>query len=357
MADKANDLVDVLLDIFANNYIDPSSDWLNLPLKELIKQLENLKQKFVSVPDKDRRRKATIADGLFIHALLTLVHNKYALEKNECLESTASTVATVLEQAPETTNQPSHSPSLDSLSRREEQYLIHLADFLPSALELKKSMKDGVFKQKELPNMGREHIGKWQWLHVKWHAAGHILFWLDNDATTEKIKNTVLYNPKLFALLDLGALSSTGKCPNTAEGEEIRFRTLEDEIRKVNPKGAKKGRRRKNDVQSERFIFSPLVFNATSKKINMKALQIAIYVMVKMLKIQKMTCEEICNHPIIYKYKSLNPDLVCIIDSWIVLAFKNEEDEVAPIRIRQADSIYATVALHCEHLLTRIPYL
>jgi hypothetical protein len=269
MDNKTNDIENVLLDIFVNDRIDPSKDWLNLSLKELIERLESFKRKQADFSEKDHQRKAIIADGLFINALLTLVHNKYALEKSECLEFAVYPATTGAEQVLETAGQSSssldnctksgHSLNLDALSREQEQYLIHLADFLPSALDLKKNMKDGLSKQKEHPCMSHKHIGKWQRLHVKWHAAGHILFWLDKEANTEKIKNKLLHTPKLFDLLDLGILPSTGKCPNTPEGEEIKFRTLENEIRKVNPRGAKKGRPRKNDIQSEYFVFSPLI--------------------------------------------------------------------------------------------------
>jgi hypothetical protein len=70
MANKANDLVDVLLEIFANNHIDPSKDWLNLPVKELNRQLEDFKQRHTQscISEKDRRRKAIIIHGLYINA-------------------------------------------------------------------------------------------------------------------------------------------------------------------------------------------------------------------------------------------------------------------------------------------------
>lgn len=259
MDNKANDLEDVLLDIFINNRIDPSKDWLNLPLKELIKQFENFKQQHAqsSISEKDRQKKAKVADGLCINALLTLMHTKSSLEKNE--------FAKYVNSASETSSSSRsvgyfvenlHAKNLDEISSWQKSRLIYVNDFFPSLLDSNKSIKDRYSKPEI--SMSYEPITEWERRHTMWQAAAQIL-WLDKEANIEKIKKKLLLNPKLFALLDLGILPSTGKCANTAEGEEIKFRALEDEIRKVNPRGTKKGRPRKNDVQSEHFVFIPLV--------------------------------------------------------------------------------------------------
>ena len=148
MDNKPNNLENDLLGIFLNNDVDPSKDWLNLTVKEFIKQLENLKQKHTQscISEKDLRRKAIIVDGLYINALLPLVHGKCFFKKGEYLEYRAYGARTVVEQALEASSQSrgflngcagsSYAKNLDELSLWQEQYLIHLTTFFPSTLVL-----------------------------------------------------------------------------------------------------------------------------------------------------------------------------------------------------------------------------
>lgn len=210
MDNTQNELENDLLEIFLNDHVDPSKDWLNLPVKELIKQLENFKQKRTQLctSEKDLKRKASIVDGLYINALLTLVHGKFFLEKGECLESAASTI-TVVEQTSETPIQFSSSfddcvkssstNNLDGLLSWQEAHLVYLADLFPSSLDLKKSRQDRGYLNKTSISQSYDPIGEWQRRHIKWQAAAHI-FWLDKEANTEKIKNELLHNPKKNSL-------------------------------------------------------------------------------------------------------------------------------------------------------------
>lgn len=341
MDNKADDLENVLVDILINKRIDLSKEWLNCSLKELIDQFENFKQKRIqsSNSEKDRRKKSSIADGLCINALLTLMHSKHSLGKNEFEECADSVLTTSVEQASENSS-PSprllsyfvencNAKNLDEISSWQQSRLIYLADFFPSLLESIKTTKDWCNETEERISQIYKPVSEWRWRHTKWQAAAQI-FWLDKGANVEKIKNKLLYNSKLFDLLGLEVLRSTDKCLNTFDGEELRLRNLEDLIRKANPKGVKRGRPRKTNVHSEHFFFIPLVYNPISKEVNMEALHTAIYVTVKVLKIQKRTFQEISNHLIINRYKSLISDLAFLIDLWIRGAFNDKEDGVVP---------------------------
>ena len=59
MDNNSNDLENVLVDILINNRIDPSKEWLNCSIKELIDRFENFKQKRIqsSNSEKDRQKK------------------------------------------------------------------------------------------------------------------------------------------------------------------------------------------------------------------------------------------------------------------------------------------------------------
>lgn len=252
MDNKPNNLENDLLGIFLNNDVDPSKDWLNLTVKEFIKQLENLKQKHTQscISEKDLRRKAIIVDGLYINALLPLVHGKCFFKKGEYLEYRAYGARTVVEQALEASSQSrgflngcagsSYAKNLDELSLWQEQYLIHLTTFFPSTLDLKKEFENG--SRKTLLEMSITFsfrvISEWQRRHTKWQAAAQV-FWIDIEANAKEISKKLLSSEELLDLLDLWVLPNIDKSPKE---EEVEFRNLENVIRKVNPRGVKKGR-------------------------------------------------------------------------------------------------------------------
>ena len=91
-------LDDVLRDIFFDNHIKPSKDWLNLPSEELTeKQFENFKRKCLqsNLPEKNRHER-TITKRLIINKILILGENNHRL-KNEYMELIASMGETVVE--------------------------------------------------------------------------------------------------------------------------------------------------------------------------------------------------------------------------------------------------------------------
>jgi hypothetical protein len=315
MDDKANDLVDVLLDIFANNHIDPSNDCLNLPFKELNRQLEDSKQRHTQscISEKDRRRKAIIVDGLYINALLTLAYGKYFLEGGTCLEYKAYSEASLGKRASATFSQSPNSPeectegvhakSLDELSPWQEEYLTHLTTFFPSMLDLKKSIENGSMEAPGKIGITFSYrvISEWQRRHIKWQAAAQV-FWLDIKANAKEVSKKLFSSAELVDLLDLGVLPNIDKSPN---GEEVEFRNLEDVVRIVNPRGVKRGRPREDAVALQQPVFIPLVFDVNLRQVNLEGLQIAIDVMVIIMKIQEKSLQEIVNHLLICQYKSL----------------------------------------------------
>lgn len=329
MDNKQNDLENDLLEIFINDHVDPSKKWLNLPLKEVIKQFEDFKQKRTqsSISEKDQQRKANIVDGLCINALLTLVHGKHFLEKNEFLEST-NAVETVVEQLSRESTQFSsslESPAkacyplnLNKLSSWQETYLIHLADLYPSSLDFKNSLENGP---KKCLTPSFRAIGEWQCRHIKWQAAAQVL-WFDINANAKEICKKLLSSEELMDLLDLWVLPNIDKSPN--EGE-VEFRNLENAIRIVNPRGVQKGRPKKKEIVCQHPVFIPLVYDVTLEEVNWKGFLIAVEVMIKILKIQKMSSQEIMNHPLIHQYKSLDPVFEVITKMLISSAFKNRE--------------------------------
>lgn len=329
MDNNPNDLEDILLDIFVDNHVDPSKDWLDLPIEELTKkQFENFKQKRTqsSISEKDQRKEA-IADGWYINSLLTLAHERYQLGKDEYLEFAANAATAIVKHSSGHSSKPS-SPevNLSELSPWQEEYLIYLATLFQSVLDLKRSVENGYYIPQEIQSkmgisLNYKRIGEWPRRHIKWQAAAQI-FWLDKEANVEKIKKHLLESPMLFELLDLGMLPSVDKTPDAAEGIEIQFRTLEDLIRKVKPGGAKKGRPRKNASISPRSVIISMIYNPDSKELNTEALYIAIETIVKVLKSQKMPLQEVINHPIILQYKSLVPLLETVIETWIMSAFQ-----------------------------------
>ena len=97
---RAPVLKDVLLDIFFDNHINPSRDWLNLPSEELTeKQFENFKRKYSQskLSEKNKRERA-IANGFLINQTLILADSKRHLNKNEYMELIASTEETIVEE-------------------------------------------------------------------------------------------------------------------------------------------------------------------------------------------------------------------------------------------------------------------
>ncbi len=318
----------MLLDIFVDNHVKPSKDWTDLPAEDLNnEQFKNFKQKLAQSTGSQRiTREEEIADGLFINSILTLVHDKYHLERNEYLEFVDSCGTAACEHISKGLPKGSSLPNKMILNRSElspwqEEYLIYLATIFRSALDLQKNLENRCYipaeaQRKMGVSLSYKVISEWQRRHIKWQAAAQI-FWLDKGANAEKIRKKLLC-PELFELLDLGMLPSVDKRPNTAEGEELKFRNLEDVIRRVNPRGIKKGRPSKNALVSQDPVFIPTVYDATSNTLNAEALYIAIDVMAKVLKTQKKSLQQIANHLLICQYKSLSPVLVSIIDVWIM---------------------------------------
>lgn len=331
MADKANDLVDVLLDIFANNHIDPSNDWLNLPVKELNRLLEDSKQKHTQscISEKDRRKKAIIIDGLYINALLTLIHGKYFLERGTYLEYRTYGEVILGKRASEASSSPErytesiHAKSLDELSPWQEEHLTYLTTHFPLWLDTKKRIENGSEEPgKMLILCNYWTVNKWDRRHIKWQAAAQV-FWLDIKANVKEVSKKLLSSEELVDLLDLGVLPNIDKSPN---GEEVEFRNLEDVIRIVNPRGVKRGRPREDAIAPQHPVFIPLVFDVNFRQVNLEGLQIAIDVMVKIMKIQGKPQQEIVNHPLIFQYKSLtlsDPIFKGIVDAWVASAFKD----------------------------------
>ncbi|MDP1609183.1 MAG: hypothetical protein Q8L98_07715 [Chlamydiales bacterium] len=335
MDDKANDLVDVFLSIFVNDHIEPSKDWLDLPVKELNRQLEDSKQKHTQscISEKDRRRKAIVVDGLYINALLTLVQGKYFLERGTYLEYKTYGNTTLRKPASEISGQsPSsfeegaesvHAKSLDELSPWQEEYLIHLTTFSPSMLDLKKDIENGAEEPgKMLVLCNYWAITKWDRRHIKWQAAAQV-FWLDIKANAKEVSKKLFSSEELVDLLDLWANPNIDKPPN---GEEVEFRNLENVVRIVNPRGVKRGRPREDAIALQYPVFIPLVFDVDLRQLNLEGLQIAIFVMVKIMKMQGKPQQEIANHPLIFQYKSLtlsHPFFKGIVDEWVKSAFKD----------------------------------
>lgn len=332
MDNKANDLENDLLDIFLNNDVDPSKDWLNLTVKEFIKQLENFKQNHTQscISERDLQRKAIIVDGLYINALLALVHGKCFFKKGEYLEYRAYGARTVVEQASEASSQSpgsldgcagsSHAKNLDELSLWQEKYLIHLTTFFPSMLDLKKSIENGSRKPLgEMDILSFRAIGEWQCRHIKWQAAAQV-FWLDVKANAKEISKKLLSSVELLDLLDLWKLPNIDKSPKE---EEVEFRNLENVVRIVNPRGVKKGRPRKNAITPQYPVFIPLVYDVKLREINWNGLLIALEIIVKVMRIQKMSRQEIINHPLIHQYQYLDPDFEFITKMVIRSALKN----------------------------------
>lgn len=193
-------------------------------------------------------------------------------------------------------------------------------------LDLKKSLEKGYYIPKEAQRkigvtFNYRVIKEWQRRHIQWQAAAKV-FWLDKEMNAEKIRKQLLCS-EMLELLGLGILPSVDKQPNLAEGQEVEFRGLEDLIRKVNPRGSKKGRSSKNSPTPEHPVFIPLIYDAACKQMNGQGLYIAIDTIAKVLKIQKKSSQEIINHPLIHQYKSGVALLGPIIDSWILSAIKN----------------------------------
>jgi hypothetical protein len=166
-------------------------------------------------------------------------------------------------------------------------------------------------------------ISEWQRRHTKWQAAAQV-FWLDIEANAKEISKKLLSSEKLLDLLDLWVLPNIDKSPKE---EEVEFRNLENVIRKVNPRGVKKGRPpSKNALIIQQPVFIPFVYDIASKEVNLDGLHIALDVMVKVMKIQKKSLQDIVNHPLIYQYKSLtlsDPFFKRVFDAWVVSAFQD----------------------------------
>lgn len=326
-------LNDVLSDIFFDHHIKPSKDWLNLPSEELTrKQFENFKQKCCrsNLSEKSKRERA-ITKGLLINKLLTLGNTCPHFKENEYMELIASTEKTIVEEVKSypkkmSIYQVNTTISRNKLSWRQKNYLVHLAEIFGALLDLKKSLENGYYIPKEAQRkigvtFNYRVINEWQRRHIQWQAAAQV-FWLDKDMNAEKILKK-LFCSEILELLGLGILRNVDKQPNLAEGQEVEFRSLEDLIRKVNPRGLKKGRPNKNSHTAEHPVFIPLIYDAARKQMNGQGLYIAINTIAKVLKIQKKSSQEIINHPLILQYKSVVALLGPIIDAWILSAGKN----------------------------------
>ncbi len=321
MDNKVDDLENVLVDILINNRVDHSKNWLNLPLKELIKQFESFRQKRIQsvICEKDQRRRSNIANGLFINALLTLMNDNLSLEKSKGLEFAA----------PETSNsfgegiKNFHAKNLDNyeLSLCQKTHLNSLAHLLSSVLDFKDQPMESVYRSLGA-NLSFNLIGEWQRRHIKWQAAAQV-FWLDIEANTKEIRKKLLSSQELVDLLDLGILPNVDKSPKE---DEVEFRNLEKVIRIVNPRGVKRGRPRKNAVSLQPRVFMPLVYSEAHNEVNCEGLEIAINVIVKVFRIQKKSMQEILNHPLIDQYRSLflrSPFFKKLVDELAVSAFKS----------------------------------
>ena len=329
---RAPILKDVLLDIFFDNHINPSRDWLNLPSEELTeKQFENFKQKCLqsNLSEKNKRERA-ITNGLLINRILIL-SNTHHLKKNEYMELIASTEETIVEQVKglskrHTAFQVDTTISRNKLSSLQKSYLVYLAEIFGALLDLKKSIENGCYIPKEAQSkigvtFNYRIINEWQRRHIRWQAAAQV-FWLDKGINTKKIREKLLYS-ELLELLDLKILRSVYIKPNLAEGKEVEFRSLEDLIRKVNPNGSKKGRPGKNPPILQHPVFIPLIYDAARNEVNGEGLYIAIDAIAKVLKVQKKSLQEVINHPLIHQYKSLIGLLGTIVDTWILSVFKD----------------------------------
>lgn len=328
---RAPVLKDVLQDIFFDNHINPSRDWLDLPSEELtMKQFENFGRKYLQskLSEKNKRERA-ITNGLLINKLLILEDHK-RLKKNEYMQliATEKTIVEEVKSYPEKISayQVDTTISRNKLSWRQKNYLVHLAEIFGALLDLKKSLENGHYISKEAQRkigvtFNYRAINEWQRRHIQWQAAAQVL-WLDKEMNAEKIRKKFLCS-EMVKLLGLEVLRSIDKKPNLFEGKEVEFRSLADLIRKVNPRGAKRGRPSKNPPPPEHPVFIPLIYDAACNEVNGEGLYIAIDTIAKVLKMQKRSLQEVVNHQLIHQYKSLVPLLGSIIDAWILSAFKN----------------------------------
>lgn len=147
-------LDDLLRDIFFDNHIKPSKDWLNLPSEELtMKQFENFERKYLQskLSEKNKRERA-ITNGLLINKLLILEDHK-RFKKNEYLEliSTEKTIVEKVKSYPKefSVYQVDTTISRNKLSWRQKNYLVHLAEIFGALLDLKKSIENGYYIPKE----------------------------------------------------------------------------------------------------------------------------------------------------------------------------------------------------------------
>lgn len=271
---------DVLFDVFCENYIKPSEDWLfeNYSNK---KQYDHYKSKRKQSLEYDQN--ALISHGRKIHKRLSR-EGLLTKEGKEAAE--------------------------------EECFIDHFifsVGFVKGAMQLENSLKNNVY----FPESIQKRLGfsfdfyelkKWKKRHIRWQAAAQILWFENREASVETIKNQLLRDPQLFELLELEALPSTGTPPDKLNGTEPFFRSLGDVISIVRPR------------DDRYFTHIPAVYNEANNKLHGQALYIALHTMTEVLKKRGWSSRDIMFHDVLCAYalsESLNPVIFSLLVSFV----------------------------------------
>jgi|GEM_PF-3915839 len=260
---------DGLFEIYIDNYIEPSKDWLNLPDEELTVEKLNLFKK---------KRKC---------AKVELLQN---LSKN--------------------------------IEGIENITLHHQVDTGLALINLVFDLEQGHYIPKYIQkilgiSVETSPISTWDARHIKWQAAAQILWYYTPIHNLQTIQEEIIK----FDFLELNCLTSILNKGNS------RGRGLSDIIRLVAP-SLKPGRKSKSPSITKEvgpIVPIPRVYNKESNQINFKALNIAICIMTKVLLKMNVQQEEILAHPIFETYKRLGGIVSEMVINWWIKDILDEK--------------------------------